>query len=169
MNLVSAFAASTDKHPEKSALFRGDSIFSYRDLWDQSVLICDQLQSRFGLKRGDRVGLWLKNCPEFVPTLFAILNAGAVAVPINSFLKPDEVNYILSDAGIDLLVTDAELATHFPSLKSARPGLQLFQTSEMKAGSGISKGAASLTGKGAATLTESDLAVLIYTSGTTGR
>jgi len=169
MNLVSAFAVSTNKHPEKSALFWDSSTFSYRDLWNQSVLICDELQCRFGLKRGDRVGLWLKNCPEFIPSLFAILNAGAVAVPINSFLKPDEVNYILSDAGIDLLITDAELAGHFPSLKSARPGLQLFQTSEMKAASGPSKEASSLMANVSSSLNESDLAVLIYTSGTTGR
>ena len=80
MNLVSTFAASVEKQPDKSALFWGEREFSYRELWDQTVLVCRQLQGQFGLKRGDRVGLWLKNCPEFIPSLFGILQAGAVAV-----------------------------------------------------------------------------------------
>ena len=116
MNLVSTFAASVDRRPDKSALFWGDRAYSYLELWGQTLWISRQLQERFGLKRGDRVGLWLKNCPEFVPSLFAILHGGAVAVPINNFLKPDEVSYILNDAGIDLLLTDAELGAHFPAL-----------------------------------------------------
>ena len=55
---------------------------------------------------GDRVGLWMKNRPEFVPALLGILNASAVAVPINNFLKSEEVSYILADSGTDVLITD---------------------------------------------------------------
>ena len=73
------------------------------------------------------MGLWLKNCPEFIPSLFGILHAGAVVVPINNFLKPDEVNYILNDAGIDVLITDADLGTHHRALEAIRPQLKLFR------------------------------------------
>jgi long-chain acyl-CoA synthetase len=170
MNLVSAFAASARKHPEKNALYWGETQFTYHDLWSRSVLIARELQNRFGMKPGARVGLWLRNCPEFIPALFAILQCGAVVVPINNFLKPDEVNYILSDAGIDLLVTDAELAAHFPALNAVRPGLQLFQTSEMGPefcnGEPVPLPDPKAHEPG---VTESHLAVLIYTSGTTGR
>ena len=62
-----------------------------------------RLRSEFGVRRGDRVGIWLKNCPQFVPALFGILHAGAVAVPINNFLKPGEVRFILADAGINVV------------------------------------------------------------------
>ena len=183
MNLVSTFAASVEKQPDKSALFWGEREFSYRELWDQTVLVCRQLQGQFGLKRGDRVGLWLKNCPEFIPSLFGILQAGAVAVPINNFLKPDEVSYILNDGGIDVLITDSELGAHFAALATSRPNLRLFQPQEQlnsrrpnpnDAEWPASNGKASSRVTQDSTLvmpeiTESDLAVLIYTSGTTGR
>ncbi len=181
MNLVSKFGASVEKQPEKSALFWGDRVYSYRELWTQTLLVHRQLQERFNLKRGDRVGLWLKNCPEFIPALFGILHAGAVAVPINNFLKPDEVSYILNDAGIDVLLTDADLGVHFNALKTARPALELFAVQEH---SSPARPADGTNGRqhiasgeewerqpalDTSFITESDLAVLIYTSGTTGR
>jgi long-chain acyl-CoA synthetase len=170
MNLVSAFGSSTSRHPEKHALFWGESHFTYRDLWTKSAQISRELQEQFGLKSGDRVGLWLRNCPQFIPCLFAILRCGAVAVPINNFLKPDEVNYILGDAGIDLLITDSELAAHFPILKTARPGLHLYQSLEIApAASNVGSGSVPHLDEDVAQVTESHLAVLIYTSGTTGR
>src|SRR6266516_2715916 len=183
MNLVSTFGASVEKQPEKSALFWGERVYSYRELWTQTLLVHRQLQERFKLKRGDRVGLWLKNCPEFIPALFGILQAGAVAVPINNFLKPDEVSYILNDGGIDVLITDSELGAHFAALATSRPNLRLFQPQEQlnsrranpndaewpasngKASSRVTQDSTLVTPE----ITESDLAVLIYTSGTTGR
>jgi long-chain acyl-CoA synthetase len=165
MNLARAFANSVDQQPQKTALYWGDQEYSYADLWRQSLLVADQLQARFAVKTGDRVGLWLKNRPEFIPSLFGILRAGAVVVPINNFLKPDEVNYILSDAGIDVVVTDAELATHHRALEAARPHLRLFQVEELAE----LQSAADPHTSGSAEPAESDLAVIIYTSGTTGR
>ena len=82
------------------------------------------MQNDLGVKPGDRVGLWLKNCPEFIPALFGILQTGAVVVPINNFLKPAEVSFILGDAGADVLITDATLAEGLPALIAARPGLK---------------------------------------------
>ncbi len=125
MNLAGAFAESVRQRPRKIALFWGESEFSYAELWRQSRVVSGHLEQQFGVKPGDRVGLWLKNCPEFIPSLFGILHAGAVVVPINNFLKAEEVNYILNDAGIDVLITDAELATHHRALEAARPQLKL--------------------------------------------
>jgi len=163
MNLAQAFADSAAERPDKIAVFWGESELTYDTLWNQSQWVAAQLQQRVGVKPGDRVGLWLKNCPEFIPSLFGTLRTGAVVVPINNFLKPDEVNYILSDAGIDVLVTDAELSAHSRSLAGARPHLKLFQIEEIAD--------APLTGLSPAfpERSLSDLAVLIYTSGTTGR
>src|SRR5882724_3754199 len=123
MNLVTAFAASVERQPQKTALFWGEREYAYEKLWQQSIAVADRLRRQLDVKTGQRVGLWLKNCPQFVPALFGILEAGAVVVPINNFLKPDEVNYILQDAGIDVLITDAELAALSPALCGLRPGL----------------------------------------------
>jgi long-chain acyl-CoA synthetase len=174
MNLARAFAESVKKRSDKVALFWGEREYSYGALWSQTVLFAERLQDAHGVKAGDRVGLWLKNCPEFIPALFGVLHLGAVVVPINNFLKTEEVNFILADAGIDLLITDVELGSHFRSLAAARPSLRLFkveavgehpheahQTQPHKHGLG--------TRVRAHHAAESDLAVLIYTSGTTGK
>src|SRR5260221_66871 len=100
MNLFAAFVEAVRKYPRKTALFWGEREYSYETIEKQALRVSDQLVTRFCVRPGDRVGLWLKNCPEFVPSLLGILHAGAVAVPINNFLKPDEVAYILNDADI---------------------------------------------------------------------
>ena len=168
MNLASAFADSAQKCPDKVALYWGEREFTYTTLLAQSLAIAAQLAAQYQIKAGDRVGLWLKNRPEFVPALFGILNAGAVVVPINNFLKPAEVNYILLDAGIDLLITDEELAVHRRALTAARPQLKLLLVEDFApAEAGIP--AASGSARPASRSAQPDLAVIIYTSGTTGR
>ena len=83
------------KRPEKTALFWGEREYSYRELWKQTVAVSSRLREEFGVRPGDRVGLWLNNCREFIPALFGVLHAGGVVVPINNFLKTDEVSFIL--------------------------------------------------------------------------
>jgi long-chain acyl-CoA synthetase len=164
MNLASAFAASAQKRLDKVAMYWGESEFTYANLHGQSLAVAKQLASQFAVRPGDRVALWLKNRPEFVPALFGALNAGAVAVPINNFLKPDEVNYILGDAGVNVVISDNELGAHYPALAIARPALKLFRVEEF-ASAGPPDSQSSTANQQA----ESNLAVIIYTSGTTGR
>jgi long-chain acyl-CoA synthetase len=162
VNLVTALAQVVQTHSAKVALFWGDHEFTYATLQNQSLAVARRLQNEFHVAPGNRVGLWLKNCPEFIPAFFGILTAGAVVVPINNFLKPDEVNYILTDAGIDVLITDTELGQHVPALTSTRSGLKICAVETAV------QGAAAETAV-SAPATEADLAVIIYTSGTTGR
>ncbi len=161
MNLALAFAQSARSDLSKTALFWGDVRFSYGQFWEQTLCIAERLRSSFGVRRGDRVGLWLKNCPEFVPALFGIWQAGAVAVPINNFLKPAEVLFILADAGIDIVVLDESLKEVFAKVESERPGLKALFVDSM-AGQPAAKD------EPRADMTPGDLAVIIYTSGTTG-
>lgn len=161
MNLALAFAQSASRAGRKTAIFWGDTLFSYETLFSQSVAVAERLRTEFGVKRGDRVGIWLKNCPEFVPAIFGLWRAGAVAAPINNFLKPPEVQFILEDAGIDVVFTDDVTGAGIAALQSARPGLRAFAIESFREGRG--------TGGGIADLAEHDLAALIYTSGTTGR
>ncbi|HOC54955.1 MAG TPA: long-chain fatty acid--CoA ligase [Verrucomicrobiota bacterium] len=180
MNLAGALARSVETQSSKIALLWGDCEYSYAQLWRQSLFVAEQLRQQFGVRPGDRVGLWLKNCPEFVTSLFGILRAGAVAVPINNFLKADEVNHILGDAGIDVLITNAELGTHHRALEAVRPHLKLLRVEQLQSFESFSgeQSAPALAGASSAAVSqaqafpepaESDLAVIIYTSGTTGR
>jgi long-chain acyl-CoA synthetase len=171
MNLAAAFSDSVQKHSEKTALFWGETKFTYSELSSRSLFVSGILRRQFNISPGDRVALWLKNCPEFIPALFGILQSGAVVVPINNFLKPDEVAYILNDAGIDVVITDSELSAHFQTLKTKRPALKLMNAENVLASfpvppEGMRFDTELLKNP---TRQESDLAVLIYTSGTTGR
>ena len=161
MNLATAFATSVEKHPGKIALHWGDGEFTYATLFAQSRAVAAELTGKFGVKPGDRIALWVKNCPEFVPAVFGILSAGGVVVPINNFFKPAEVGYILNDAGANVLITDAELAVHADALKAARPALEILRVEQFT--SEIANRQSPIANQ-----TESDLAALLYTSGTTG-
>jgi long-chain acyl-CoA synthetase len=164
VNLATAFALSVEKRPDKIALYWGENEFTYANLFGQTCAVAAGLSQKFGVKPGDRVGLWLKNRPEFVVAALGVLGAGAVLVPINNFLKPDEVNYILGDAGIDVLIAEKELTIHAPALLAARPRLKIFKvedfSTELKTQNSELK---------TCSRSEHDLAVIIYTSGTTGR
>jgi long-chain acyl-CoA synthetase len=161
MNLALAFAQSARNDFSKTALFWGDVRFSYGQFWEQTLWVAQRLQSSLGVRRGDRVGVWLKNCPEFVPVLFGIWQAGALAVPINNFLKPPEVQFILADAGIEIVMLDESMKDGFAKLASERPGLRAFFVESMA-------GQAGQEAEGRADTEEGDLAVIVYTSGTTG-
>ena len=126
MNLATAFADCAQKHPQKTAIYFGDREISFATLLAESHLVGAHLISHLGVKPGDRVAIWLKNCPEFPAAVFGILFADAVVVPINNFLKPAEVGYILNDGGIDLVITDTDLAAaHEKDLVATRPALKI--------------------------------------------
>jgi long-chain acyl-CoA synthetase len=164
MNLAIAFSDCAKKNAPKTAVFYGEREISYAELHAQSLKIAAQLQDRLSVKPGDRVALWLKNRPEFVTAVFGILHAGAVVVPVNNFLKPAEVNYILADGGIDVLISDAELGAHFAELSAARPQLKILKVEDFAT---LPNPSTQLPASPARN--ESDLAVIIYTSGTTGK
>ncbi len=160
MNLATAFKAAADRHPDKVAVYWGEREYAYRELWRDTEIAAEHLR-RMGLKPGDRVGLWLKNCPEFIPALFGILLAGGAVVPLNNFLKPPEVSFMLKDADADIIIADEELSAGFPALQSERPKLRGVRVEELLKGDGPKKDFPQRN--------ESDLAVIVYTSGTTGR
>jgi len=163
MNLAASFVESTRRYAEKPAVFWGEQVQNYTHIGNSAQALAGHLREHLGVQPGDRVGVWLKNCPEFVPSVFGILLAGGVVVPINNFLKPDEVAYILNDAGMDVLITDAELGNHEPALTAQCPELRFLRVEDLGS---LTHSSNPLPTPPAS---ETDLAVIIYTSGTTGR
>ena len=162
MNLATAFAESARKHPAKIALCWGDREFSFAELHALSLGVAARLQNDFGVSPGDRVAVWVKNCPEFVPAVFGILAAGGVIVPINNFFKPAEVAFILQDSGANGVISDVSLAEAQTKVLALQPTVKLFKVEEFAASP------SSIVNSPATPRTESDLAALLYTSGTTG-
>jgi long-chain acyl-CoA synthetase len=164
MNLAAAFRDCAQKHAQKIAIFFGEKEISFSALLADAHATGARLKNQFGVKPGDRVAIWLKNCPEFPVSVFGILFADAVVVPINNFLKPAEVGYILNDAGIDVMITDADLSAHEKDLATIRPSLKLLRVEDFSSEIGNPKSEI-----GNSSRSEPDLAVIIYTSGTTGK
>ena len=164
MNLATAFIASAEKHTRKTAVFWGEEEYSYGRVRAQVDWLAHRLDQQFGVRAGDRVALWLKNCPQFIPALLGVLQAGAVVVPVNNFLKPEEVLFILQDCGARLLITDAESLKQGAWLQERQPGLEFVAIEDLPA----HPHSAAHQSHAPARL-GSDLAVIIYTSGTTGR
>ena len=68
------------------------------------------LASGLGVEKGDRVALLLMNCTEYVECFFGLAKLGAIVVPLNWRLVPDELAYILKDCGATLLIYGSEFA-----------------------------------------------------------
>lgn len=165
MNLSSAFRSVAQKNLGSPAIFYGDITLSYETVLTRALHLSAHLHRNLGVQPGDRVALWLKNCPEFVSAIFGILGSGAVVVPINNFLKPEEVAYVLNDAGINVIITDQTLQPGLAALTALRPGLQAWTVEEFDR---LPSADGAALARMAASRTSSDLAVIIYTSGTTG-
>lgn len=164
------------RFPDKEALVHGEERLNYREVADRVERLAAGLQEA-GLRRGDRIGIYLEPSVGQVISIFAISQAGGVYVPINAQLFPEQVAHIARDCGMKGLITrptrlsdlDA-LIPEIPSLEfvvlAGREGAhqtslpvhsleELCQSGDVKAhpDSSISK----------------DLAAILYTSGSTGK
>jgi long-chain acyl-CoA synthetase len=125
--------------------------------------------ARAGVARGDRVALFISNCPEFVWVLLAVQRLGAIAVPIGVREQRTGLAYMLNQCGAMGVVFDAAIADRIPGATET-PSVVL------RVSLGDAPDAllyATLAADGAAVPApvvgeEHDAAVILYTSGTTG-
>src|ERR1700753_4314283 len=81
-----------------------------------------------GLRRGDRIALFLQNVPQFVIALLAVWKLGAVAVPVNPMLKERELRFVLADSGARGLISLEDLWNSVGAGAAAGTGLALAVT-----------------------------------------
>ncbi|MFA6262837.1 MAG: AMP-binding protein [Candidatus Babeliales bacterium] len=85
------------------ALEASDRTVTYRELFYRTLCLGETLK-RHGVKPRDKVALLYENSPEFFVAYFAIWQCGAVVVPLNTFLHPKELAYIINDAAPSVLI-----------------------------------------------------------------
>jgi len=95
------------RHPRRKALFVGEEMIRYGELLKRVDAFAGYLHG-IGVRPEERVALFLRNSWEFVVAVLAISKVGAITVPINTFLKSDELSYILEDSGAVLLIASAQ-------------------------------------------------------------
>jgi long-chain acyl-CoA synthetase len=81
-----------------------DSKINYKDLWLKVLKFANSLH-KLGIKKGDRIGIYLPNCPQFVIAFFAINRLGATIVPFNTQYVDHELEYQLNDSGARTIIT----------------------------------------------------------------
>ncbi|MFM9939636.1 MAG: AMP-binding protein [Hyphomicrobiaceae bacterium] len=152
------------QQPDRLAITEAARSLTYRAFDAAASSIAAALVSRHGLARGDRVGIWMENCLEFLPVLYGIWRAGLVAVPINNKLHPKELAWILENAGARLLFVTPDLAAKLSDLPAGTTLPRVIVTGS--ADDLRLLGHAAFAGPPPA---PTDAAWLFYTSGTTGR
>lgn len=94
---------------------------SYRELADRARGLAYYLRKK-GLRR---VGLLAPNTPAFLESIYGIVAAGGVMVPVNYRLKEEDVRYILEFAEVDCVVVDAEFEGLLGGFRKAKPGVEV--------------------------------------------
>ncbi|MFN0305756.1 MAG: class I adenylate-forming enzyme family protein [Burkholderiales bacterium] len=163
MNIAQLLVRAARVFPERIALTRGAAPYaSYRELAQRAASIADFFRNTLRLDSGDRIALYMQNCPEYFEVLMGIWWAGLTAVPINAKLHERELAYVLEDAGasccfVSTHPADARLVSLGPvrTIDIASNDYRRFAKSGTEA---------PINWNG-----PDDLAWLFYTSGTTGR
>jgi long-chain acyl-CoA synthetase len=170
--LPEIFQHTVERGPKHEALVYEEKRISYGELAQMVDNLAFQWKEKYGLGRGDRVMLLLRNTPEFVTSFFTASQIGAISVPTNTRLKAPEIDYILQDCQPSILVVEPELWERVSQVKDhARNLLAIFITgTEGVAGAHLFSDVIRrlTTQKIHLPATEEDVNSILYTSGTTG-
>ena len=108
---------SCTRFPDKAALIFYDTRISYREFADTVDRLAGYLQQVCGIKRGDRVAVYMQNSPQFMMAYYAILRADAMVVPVNAMLMAGEVRHVLTDSGATTVFAGQEVYPRIEALK----------------------------------------------------
>jgi fatty-acyl-CoA synthase len=185
------------RYPDKPATLYCGQALNYAELKARAESLAGWLQAQ-GVGRGDRVAIFMQNCPQFLIAFYAINRADAVAVPVNPMNKAEEFGHYIRDPETKVVICSAELAgivaaadaalapaerlrallvTRYADALPAVPDVALppamldWLTAEHALPAGAQRWADALAAghaPGPHTACAQDLALLPYTSGTTG-
>ncbi|MGW4644666.1 class I adenylate-forming enzyme family protein [Sphaerisporangium sp. NPDC004334] len=162
----------------ENSRFHGEAIFivyedervSYEEHYRRTATLATRLAEDYGVTKGDRVAIAMRNYPEWVVAFSAVVAIGAIAVPLNAWWTTPELEYGLSDSGAKVFIADGERAerlrgTSVPMIVTRAagdlpPGARAFADvlGEVRAEATLP----------AVELDPEDPATIFYTSGTTG-
>ncbi len=158
MNLALWLERQAVAAADAPAILLGDQVVAdYAGFYRRAASLARALVTRGGTP-GDRVALFMKNCPEYLIAFYGVWMAGGVVVPINAKLHPKEAAWIIKDSGAGLVLVTHD---HGTDLRVDCPVIDV----------GGAAFAQMTTGDGMTCLARAsgDLCWLFYTSGTTGR
>ncbi len=163
---------SAAKFPASEALVAKNHRINYEDMATQVVNVAGNLRE-LGVKRGDRIAIFLPPDSSLPLAIFATAQASAVFVPIHHGLFPDQVLHILNDCGAVALITDA---TRLERLRNVLPNAPALKLTIVDSTNDVSNSLETYSWKSLCEhqsstsdqCIERDLAAILYTSGSTG-
>ncbi len=115
---------SARRYPDKDAIIFYGRHTTFRELHDDAVAVAGWLQQVAGVQKGDRVLLYMQNCPQFMAAYYGILRADAVVVPVNPMNRPEEFKHYITDAGAATVICSADLAVNVTTANAELPEAQ---------------------------------------------
>ncbi|WP_306006719.1 class I adenylate-forming enzyme family protein [Aquicoccus porphyridii] len=162
MNPATYLTRAARLYPSNPAIFSGTTqITDYAGFADRAARLGQGFSEKYGIGSGDRVALFISNCPEYLDLLYGVWFAGGVVVPINHKLHPREVAWILNNSDASLVIAEGQQADTLQTTGSC-PVLDVSSDAyrDLASASPLSDPVPRAS---------DDLAWLFYTSGTTGR
>lgn len=159
-------------HGDKTFLVYEDERITFAEVADRCDALANLLVNGYGIRKGDRVAIAMRNYPEWVMSFAAITSIGAISVSMNSWWTTDEMEFALEDSGAKVYICDDQryaVAADY----CAKHGLRVLA---VRAGDAVPASVdrwETVVVPGAAhpgaEIDPDDDATILYTSGTTGR
>jgi fatty-acyl-CoA synthase len=161
------------QYPGQTAIVCGEQRFTYAQFADRAARLAGALKA-LGIESGDRVAYLSANCHRLLEAYYGVLEAGAVLLPLNIRLAPQELAYILNDSGTRFLFYENQFAALVESFRRELKTVDSYFLLDGKANNGGTASADYESLLAAATPYQSDvmqvdenaLGELFYTSGT---
>jgi fatty-acyl-CoA synthase len=122
MNLAYFLTQNARRHGERVGFIWGDRSWTWREI-DACVSALAAALAARGIVKGDRILVHSKNCDEMFWSMFAAFRLGAVWVPTNFRLMPDEVAYLATASGARALLCHGDFPDHAAAVKAASPAI----------------------------------------------
>jgi acyl-CoA synthetase (AMP-forming)/AMP-acid ligase II len=158
---------------EKEFLVFGEERLTFAEVYARSLKFAAMLQHRHGIAKGDRVGVAMRNYPEWVIAYCAVVHMGAVCIPMNAWWTAEEMAYGISDSGARLVIADEERARRLATLSCTAKVITVRTSSEVAEQLGFVRAEDELAVSPQTLwylpeLTPEDDCTIMYTSGSTG-
>jgi long-chain acyl-CoA synthetase len=112
---------SARKYPDSPCTIFKGAVITYREMNELTDRLAAGI-AELGVKKGDRVGIFMPNSPQFVLTFFSILKAGGVVVSINPLYKPAEIEHQVNDAGMEIMFV---MSNFYQLVKQTQPSTKI--------------------------------------------
>lgn len=172
MDLGQLVARNARMIPEKEAIIYEDARYTWKSV-NENVNAISNALIRQGLKKGDKVAMWMQNTDLFVFAFYGIVKAGGVAVPVNFRLAAPEAEYIFNHCDAQALIFDDPFEPLVREMKPRLEKVRVFYSAGHSSFEGFDPLADVIaTGdkdEPGVNVDEFDDSEILYTSGTTGR